>query len=58
MHRPLAFLADDSAWRCDRIWLRTIGGSLLILGLLGSGPAGRLLTTALGRLLGTLSFLV
>lgn len=56
VYRPLAFLADGSAWRRDRIWLHTISGLLLILGLLASEPAGRLLTSAFARLLGRLSF--
>src|SRR4051794_32942615 len=50
------FLPDQSSWRYDRIWLHTLGGALLIIGLLGSERAGRILASATGRLLGRLSF--
>jgi peptidoglycan/LPS O-acetylase OafA/YrhL len=56
IYAPLGFLYDHSGWRYDRVWLHTIGSALLILGLLGSKAAGRLLASAGGRLLGRLSF--
>ncbi|MEA2775121.1 MAG: hypothetical protein QOF90_527 [Acetobacteraceae bacterium] len=56
LYAPLGFLHDRSDWRYDQIWLHTIGGVLLIVGLLGSEWAGRLLASAAGRLLGRLSF--
>jgi peptidoglycan/LPS O-acetylase OafA/YrhL len=56
LYAPFAFMQDSSGWRYDRIWLHTIGSVLLILGLLGSETAGRLLASAGGRLLGRLSF--
>jgi peptidoglycan/LPS O-acetylase OafA/YrhL len=56
LYAPLGFLSDASGWRYDRIWLHTLGGVLLIVGLLGSDLAGRLLASAAGRLLGRLSF--
>lgn len=52
----LGFLHDGSPWRYDRIWLHTLGGLLLILGVPGSKRAGRLLASGAGRLLGRLSF--
>jgi peptidoglycan/LPS O-acetylase OafA/YrhL len=54
----LGFLPDQSDWRYDRIWLHTLGGVLLIIGLLGSERAGRILASTAGRLLGRLSFAV
>ncbi len=52
----LGFLYDGSEWRYDRIWLHTLSGVLLILGLLGSERAGAVLASGAGRLLGRLSF--
>jgi peptidoglycan/LPS O-acetylase OafA/YrhL len=56
LYAPFGVLQDHSSWRYDRIWLHTIGGVLLIIGLLGSDRAGRLLASTSGRLLGRLSF--
>jgi peptidoglycan/LPS O-acetylase OafA/YrhL len=56
IYAPFGFLYDSSAWRLDRIWLHTIGSTLLIVGLLGSESAGTLLASTGGRLLGRLSF--
>jgi peptidoglycan/LPS O-acetylase OafA/YrhL len=56
LYAPLGFLNDTSAWRFDRIWLHTIGGVFLIVGLLGSEQAGSLLASTTGRLLGRVSF--
>lgn len=56
LYAPFGFLHNRSSWRYDQIWLHTIGGVLLIAGLLGSEWAGRVLASAVGRLLGRLSF--
>jgi peptidoglycan/LPS O-acetylase OafA/YrhL len=56
LYAPLGVLSETSGWRYDRIWLHTIGAVLLILGLLNSHRAGRLLASTGGRLLGRLSF--
>jgi peptidoglycan/LPS O-acetylase OafA/YrhL len=56
LYAPFSFLNDSSGWRYDRIWLHTIGGVLMIIGLLGSERAGSLLASTCGRLLGRLSF--
>jgi len=56
LYAPFGFLSENSGWRYDRIWLHTIGGVLLIVGLLGSERAGSVLASAYGRLLGRLSF--
>jgi peptidoglycan/LPS O-acetylase OafA/YrhL len=52
----LGFLHDGSAWRYDRIWLHTLGGVLLIPGVVGSERVGSWLASGAGRLLGRLSF--
>jgi peptidoglycan/LPS O-acetylase OafA/YrhL len=56
LYAPFGFLHDRSDRRYDQIWLHTIGGVLLIAGLLGSEWAGQLLASTVGRLLGRLSF--
>nr|WP_294512217.1 acyltransferase [uncultured Rhodopila sp.] len=56
MYAWLGFLHDGSEWRYDRICLHTLGGVLLILGVLGSERAGAMLASGAGRLLGRLSF--
>jgi peptidoglycan/LPS O-acetylase OafA/YrhL len=56
LYAPLNFLSSHSDWRYDQIWVHTAGGALLIVGLLGSERASRLLASATGRLLGRLSF--
>jgi peptidoglycan/LPS O-acetylase OafA/YrhL len=56
LYTSFSFLHHSSGWRYDRIWLHTIGGVLLIVGLSGSEGAGRLLASAAGRHLGRLSF--
>lgn len=56
LYAQFSFLNDHSAWRYDRIWLHTLGGVLLIVGLLRSEWVGRMLASAVGRLLGRLSF--
>jgi peptidoglycan/LPS O-acetylase OafA/YrhL len=56
LYALFGFLKEDSGWRYDRIWLHTIGAVLLIVGLLGSERAGRLLASSAGRVLGRLSF--
>jgi peptidoglycan/LPS O-acetylase OafA/YrhL len=56
LYSVFGFLQDGSGWRYDRIWLHTIGAVLLIIGLLGSDRAARVLASTFGRLLGRLSF--
>lgn len=55
-YAPLEILPAGSAARLDQIWVHTAAGVLMILGLLGTEPARRLLASAGGRLLGRLSF--
>lgn len=52
----LGFLPHASDCRYDQIWVQTLGSVLLIVGLLGSERAGRVLASSVGRLLGRLSF--
>ena len=56
LYAPFGILKDESGWRYDQIWLHTIGAVLLIVGILGSHWAGRLLASTAGRILGRLSF--
>ena len=52
----LGFLHDGSEWRYDRIWLHTLGGVLLILGVPGCERASAVMASCGARLLGRLSF--
>jgi peptidoglycan/LPS O-acetylase OafA/YrhL len=54
----LGFLHDGSEWRHDRIWLHTLGGVMLIVGLPGNEWADQVLASAAGRWLGRLSLSV
>ena len=55
-YAPMAVLHQDAGVRTDQVWVQTVSGVLLILGLLGSGRVARLLASTGGRLLGRLSF--